>query len=90
MVRIFVRHTVADYGQWRRVYDEFDEERRNLGVIDHAAYQALDDPNDVTVSHDFESREDAESFASSDRLPQVMTEAGVRGQPSIWLVTEAA
>jgi hypothetical protein len=28
MVRIFVRHTVADYGQWRRVYDEFHSRPR--------------------------------------------------------------
>jgi hypothetical protein len=89
MVRIFVRHSVADYGEWRRVYDEFDEERRSLGVTAHAAYQALDDPNDITVWHDFETREAAVAFASSERLRQVIAEAGVQGEPSVWLVTEA-
>ncbi|HYY21569.1 MAG TPA: hypothetical protein VE780_06795 [Thermoleophilaceae bacterium] len=89
MVRLFVRHPVADYTAWRQVYDDFDEERRGMGVTDHAVYQSVDDPNDVTVWHDFETREQAESFASSDRLRQRMTEAGVQGQPSIWFVTEA-
>ena len=60
-----------------------------MGVTDHAVYQSVDDPNDVTAWHDFETREQAESFASSDRLRQRMTEAGVQGQPSIWFVTEA-
>ena len=89
MVRLFVRHPVADYAAWRRVYDDFDAERQGMGVTDHAVYQSIDDPNDVTVWHDFEKREQAESFASSDRLREAMTQAGVQGQPSIWFVTEA-
>ena len=32
MVRLFVRHQVADYPAWRRVYDDFDAERQTLGV----------------------------------------------------------
>jgi hypothetical protein len=38
MVRLFVRHPVADYAAWRRVYDDFDEERRGMGVTGHAVY----------------------------------------------------
>jgi len=87
MVRLFVRHPVADYAAWRQVTD-FDEERWGMGVTDHAVYQSIDDPNDVTAWHDFETREQAESFGSSDRLREVMTQAGVQGQPSIWFVTE--
>jgi hypothetical protein len=90
MVRLFVRHPVAEYTAWRQVYDDFDEERREMGVTDDAVYQSVDDPNDVTAWHDFETREQAESFASSDRLRQAMAEAGVQGQPNIWFVTQAA
>jgi hypothetical protein len=68
MVRLFVRHPVADYAAWRQVYDGFDEERQGMGVTGHAVFQSVDDPNDVTVWHDFETREQAESFAASDRL----------------------
>jgi hypothetical protein len=89
MVRLFIRHSVADYTAWRRAYDDFDEERRGMGVTDHAVFQSVHDPNDVTVSHDFETREQAESLVSSDRLREAMTEAGVQGQPSMWVVTEA-
>ena len=60
MVRLFARHPVRDYSVWRQAYDAFDEERRELGVSDQAVFQAVDDPNDVTVTHDFESRETAE------------------------------
>src|SRR5690349_22258609 len=80
MVRLFVRHRVADYAAWRRVYDEFDAERRPKGVVAHAVYQAIDDPNDVTAWHDFATREQAEVFTSSEALHRAMQRAGVQGQ----------
>ena len=89
MVRIFVRHNVADYDAWRKVYDEFDAERRPMGVVAHAVYRGLDAPNEVTVWHDFASREEAQAFASSERLRDAMQRAGVQGHPTIWFVEEA-
>jgi quinol monooxygenase YgiN len=89
VVRIFVRHRVADYAAWREVYDGIDQQRREFGVMDHAVYQALDDPNDVTVWHDFASRDAAESFATSPQLREAMQRAGVQGEPDIWFTTTA-
>jgi hypothetical protein len=89
MVRLFVRHPVRDFAAWRKAYDEFDDERRSMGVIDHAVFRSLDDPNDVTVWHDFETREKGEAFASSERLKSVMQAAGVVGMPSVWFAAEA-
>lgn len=89
MISLFVRHPVADYATWRKHYDDFDEERRRMGVTGHAVYQAVDDPNDVTVWHEFATREAAEAFAGSPRLREVMQQAGVAGTPDVWFVTEA-
>ena len=89
MVRIFVRHTVADYAAWREVYDEFDAERGPMGVVAHGVYQGLDDPNDVTLWHDLATREQAEAFAASEALRDAMRRAGVRGQPTVWLARGA-
>ena len=49
MVRLFVRLNVADYETWRKVYDQFYGERGAMGVLGAAAFQLVDDPNDVTV-----------------------------------------
>ncbi len=38
MVRLFVRHPVANYAAWRKAYDEFDAQRRTMGVTAHAVY----------------------------------------------------
>ena len=89
MVRLFVRHPVSDYATWREHYDAFDDERRGMGVTGDAVFRSVDDPNDVTVWHDFATPDEAKSFASSPRLKEVMSAAGVAGEPMLWFVTEA-
>ena len=88
-VRMFVRHEVADYAAWRKVYDAFDAERKPKGVIGDAVYQSLDNPNDVTVWHDFKTAEEAKAFAAWDKLKDAMKNAGVKGPPQIWFTTKA-
>ncbi len=84
MIRIFVRHTVADFAAWKREYDEFEESRRTMGVVAHAVYSSVDNPNDITVWHDFDDLESARAFVESPTLRDAMTKAGVAGEPSIW------
>jgi hypothetical protein len=84
MVRMFVRHEVEDYGTWRKGYDEFGAKRGGLGVLGDTVCCAADNPNDVTVTHDFESLDTAKAFVESADLKQAMGAAGVKGQPAIW------
>jgi hypothetical protein len=86
---MFVRHPVADFAAWKDGYDHFDAERKEMGVRGDAVFQALNDPKDVTVWHDFESKEEADAFVRSPRLKEVMDQAGVVGEPSIWFVRKA-
>lgn len=88
MVRLFVRINVADYETWREVYDEFYGKRVDMGVLGDAAFQLVDDPNDVTVWHDFQTAEIARAFASSKVLRDVMQRAGVQGEPQFWFTAE--
>ena len=87
MFRLFVRHDVADFGSWRKGYDDFDATRRGMGVTGDAVYQALGSPNDVTVTHDFESEEAATAFVSSPELKGAMEKAGVVGEPQVWIAS---
>ena len=84
MATLFVRHKVADFGKWKRAYDDFDAERRSLGVTGHGVFQLDGDPNDVTIYHEFATMEAAKAFAGSARLREVMEAAGVQGAPDIW------
>ena len=89
MATLFVRHRVKDFAIWRSAYDKFDEERKTMGVTGHGVYQADNDPNEVTVYHDFASMEAAKAFVESARLKEVMENAGVTGTPDIWFTNKA-
>ena len=85
MATLFVRHAVADFTKWKQAYDDFDAERRSMGVTSDGVYQLDGQPNDVTVYHEFGTAEAAKSFAANPRLKEVMVSAGVQGTPSIWI-----
>jgi hypothetical protein len=87
MIRLFVRHPVADFTKWKQAYDAFDGERKGMGVIGDGVYKSASDPNDVTVWHDFQTLQSAREFVGSERLREVMDSAGVAGEPSIWFTT---
>ena len=88
MVRLFVRHPV-DYATWKQAYDDFDSERAGFGVTGHAVFQEVDHPNDITITHDFSTIEEARVFVGSPRLKEVMDAAGVAGEPDIWFTSPA-
>ena len=89
MATLFIRHTVADYGKWRQVYDEFDTERQGMGVTSHGVYQLDGNSNDVTIYHEFATMDAARAFANNPRLREVMGQAGVQGAPDIWFTERA-
>ena len=62
--------------------------RRRKGVTAQAVYQAADNPNDITVTHEFGSVEAAQAFAKSDELKKAMQGAGVVGAPTIWFTSK--
>jgi hypothetical protein len=49
-----------------------------------AVYQAADNPNDITVTHNFATLEAAQTFVKSEELKKAMKSAGVVGAPTIW------
>lgn len=89
MIRMFARHDVNDYSIWKQAYDAFETERREQGVRDDAVFLAADNRNNVTIWHDFDNLDAARAFAGSDRLRQVMQNAGVAGEPQIWFAERA-
>ena len=52
-VRMYCRHDVADYAVWKKGYDDFANYQKTHGVIHESVYQSTDNPNDITVIHDF-------------------------------------
>jgi hypothetical protein len=84
MIRMFVRHEVADFGAWKHGYDAFAQTREKLGVRGAAVFQGAPDAADVTVWHDFDTLGAAQAFVESPELRSAMEDAGVVGEPQIW------
>jgi hypothetical protein len=50
---------------------------------------AADNPNGVTVAHDFASAAEAQAFIKNPKLKEAMASAGVVGAPSMWITNKA-
>jgi hypothetical protein len=84
MTTLFVRHAVSDYSAWRKVYNTFSAIQKANGVTAEAVYQAVDNPNDVTVTHEFATLEAAQAFTRLEELGKAMQSGGVVGTPTVW------
>ena len=89
-VRVYIHHEVTDYSAWRKVYDAFAGTQRKLGVTRKAVYQSVENPNDVTVTHDFKTKEKAKAFMSAPEVKSAMDKAGVKGTPQIWITKHSS
>ncbi len=84
MTTMFVQHKVTDYAEWKAVYDSVADMQKADGVLAQAVYQSAEDPNDVTVTHEFATEEAAHAFFASDDLKQAMEHAHVASKPVVW------
>ena len=81
-----VNHDVADYDAWKQVFDDFD--KRGRGVTFHRVNRNVDDPNNITVVHGFESVEAARAFVADPELAAAMGRAGATSAPRIEIYEE--
>ena len=83
-----VRHKVQDYAAWRKVYDELQPLRTQYGCTAQRVMRLPDDADDLFVTHDFPTAEQAGSFAHDPALRTGMQQAGVEGKPQIEIFTD--
>ena len=72
-----VRHQVSDFEAWKQVYDGFAPVQTEHGVRAHQVLRSIDNPNDVIVTHTFDSSEAARAFFAMPELRDAMTDGGV-------------
>ena len=69
-----VRHRVADFDTWKTVYDGFAPIQAEHGVHAHQVLRSIENPNDVIVTHTFDSRDAARAFFAMPELQEAMSE----------------
>ena len=80
---LVARHKVNDYAAWRVVYDSLEPLRAQHGCTAARVFQLDADSNDILITHDFPTAEQAGSFAGDPELKAGMARAGVAGPPQI-------
>lgn len=63
MYTLRIAHTVTDYDNWKRTFDNDPLDRRGSGVHAMRVYRPVDDPFAVLIDLDLESREKAEALS---------------------------
>ena len=83
-----IRHRVSDYTAWRKVYDEVEPLRARHGCTAQRVMQLPDDGNELLITHDFPTADQAGSFAHDPALREAMDRSGVEGAPRIEIFTD--
>ncbi len=74
-----IKCTMNDYGAFKQVFDASDEIHAQVGIIASTMYRDLDDPNVVTVHHQFADLDAAKATVvqfSSDEVKEDIRKQG--------------
>jgi len=83
MMHVLVRHKVSDFNRWKDAFDSHLGTRKRAGETGFRLFQSVDDPREVVLLLDWESKEEARKFMGSDELRSAMEKAGVVGAPEV-------
>jgi quinol monooxygenase YgiN len=77
-VVLFIRHSVANFAAWKKVFDEVEGLRRKHGCTGYRLYTAANNPGDVIVYESYPTAQQAEAFFNDPALAEAMGRAGVQ------------
>jgi quinol monooxygenase YgiN len=88
MIQVLVHHQVADYRNWRSVFDAALDFRHEGGECSCRIFRKAGNPNDLTLLFEWEDIERAKRYMTSDDLRKKMQQSGVIGPPEIEYLAE--
>ncbi len=83
IVYFFIKHRVEDYSKWKPVFDEDGSRREKAGCKGWQLFHSLDDPNEIFILLEWDTKEHATKFVESEDLKKIMQKAGVITKPEI-------
>ena len=84
---VIVKHTVADYGRWKTIFDADGANRQAAGSKGGQVFRSADDPNEVVMLFEWDL-EKARQFSQREEVRAKMREAGVLGSPDVYFLEE--
>lgn len=86
MTHLLVRHKVADFPQWKKVFDSHKEAQGKAGLKLKQIFRSLADSNEVFLLFEVSDLEKAKAFLYSPEVPKAKEESGVIDQPDIYFL----
>lgn len=82
-----ITHKVADFAKWLPAYEAHDSARLANGLHNYVIGRGVEDTNMVMVALKADDAAKAKAFSKDPGLKQAMQKAGVKGAPTILIVT---
>ena len=89
MAYLLVHHKVEDYVKWKHNFDAHTSARSVNGSRGGKIFRSAENPNEVFVLLEWDSIENAQKFAHSQNIKEIMKNAGVVGIPAIYFLEES-
>jgi quinol monooxygenase YgiN len=89
MAILLVQHKVKDYAEWKKGFDAAYDFRKSAGEVAVKIYRNVSDPNMLTIFNTWDSLANAQKFAHSPELKDVMEKLGVLGAPTVAFLNES-
>ena len=85
MAKVFIRHKVEDFAKWKKAFDGFLVQRKAGGELSYSIGHVPNEPNNLCLTFDWDSVENANKFLGSEELRAAMQEATVAEAPEIFV-----
>ena len=86
MVRLVMIHSVRDFDDFIDRFHEGDGRRELRGIVRHWVHRSVDNPSEVMVTLEFESRAEAEALlAAGEQIQAWIERAGVDIYPAVFI-----
>ena len=80
---LLVRHKVADFASWKKVFDAHAEAQRRAGLEVVKVLRNVDDASEVVLLFEVSDLAAARAFVTSADVPEAQARSGVLDQPDI-------
>ncbi|MBC7426483.1 MAG: hypothetical protein H7321_08095 [Bacteroidia bacterium] len=88
MITVIGKHEVKDAKTWKVGFDADETNRAKAGVTVNGVYSSVENPNMITISMEFPSKEALDGMMGNPDMQKTMAEAGVIGIPEFQVLTK--
>jgi len=86
MTHILIRHKVANFDQWKSIYDAHAGVRKIVGLQEEHLWRSVADGSDVFILFATENLNTALAYVNSAELRDTMKNAGVADRPDVYVL----